>query len=159
MIHFNFIAKDCTSKIYERYAAQAELPERIHKVCRTIQRKQFATFSIIMEGLPNVYFNIDQDFLSISTEITAFLRFLRDPSPSIFKLHFHERNMSFEFYGIDELEVQFKCIQKENIILESTVPRSILLENIETMLKDFSDLIKHQFPRAYKIFKAEDFVL
>jgi hypothetical protein len=159
MIHFNFIAKDCISKVYERYTAQTELPERIHKVCRTIQRKQLATFSIIMEGLPTSYFNVDQDFLSISTEIIDFLSFLRTQSPSIFKLHFHERNMFFEFYAIDVLEVKFKCVQKEKIILESSVPREILLESTEMMLKSFSDLIKYQFPRAYKIFKAENFIL
>jgi hypothetical protein len=160
MIQFNFTTKKSPHKIYERYPVPMDIPGCIHKVCRTIQLKQLATFSIFMEGLPNPYFNVDQDFLSISTEITDFLSFLNTPSSTLFKLHFPERSMFFEFYAVDaSLEVPFKCVQKEKIILESSVPHNQLLESVETMLKHFSDLVKLQFPRAYKLFKAENIVL
>jgi hypothetical protein len=159
MIHFSFIPNKGTDKVYERYPAPIELPELIHKVCRTIQRKHLATFSILMDGLPNPYFNVDQDFLSISTEITEFLSFLKNPSPKFFKLHFHERSMSFEFYAVGGLEISFKCVQKGHILLDSTVPCEILLESVETMFNNFSDLIESKFPRAYKKFKAENFIL
>jgi hypothetical protein len=159
MIHFSFIPNKDTSKVYERYAAPIELPGLIHKVCRTIHRKQLATFSIIMEGLPHPYFNVDQDFLSFSTEITDFLSFLKTPSPRIFQLHFHERSLFFEFHASEELEITFKCVQKGKLLLESTVPRKILLESVKTMFHNFSELVEHKFPRAYKIFKTEDFIL
>jgi hypothetical protein len=68
------------------------------------------------------------------------------------EFHFPERSMFFEFYAE-------AGVQKEKIILESTVPHNQLLESVETMLKHFSDLVKHQFPRAYKLFKAEGIVL
>jgi hypothetical protein len=57
------------------------------------------------------------------------------------------------------LEVQFKWVQKEKILLESTVPRKVLLESVELMLKNFSDLVKQEFPRAYKLLKAEDILV
>jgi hypothetical protein len=155
MIHFHFTRKKSSSKIYERYPAPMDISGCIHKVCRVIQVKQLATFSIVMEGVQNPLFNVDQDFLSISTEITDFVAFLKDPASSLFKVPFHERTMFFQFYALNELEVQFKWVQKEKILLESTVPRKVLLESVEWMLKNFSDLVKQEFPRAYKLLKAE----
>jgi hypothetical protein len=162
MVHFNFIAKDITRKVYERYPANLDLSGMIHKVCRNIDRKELATFSITMDGLPSTYLSYvstEQDVLSIASELKHFITLLKNASTPKCSLFLYESFILFEFYTIDTVQIQYKFFQKDHLILERIVSRDALVENVETMFNNFSNLIKHQFPKAYKIFKAEDFVV
>ncbi len=137
--------------IQERYRTDIEYPNLMAQLCKKIEKYNLAEFKLVFPK-SDIYFkyiDISYDFLSILDSIIPFTRYLQSKTGT-FSLFLYEIRINLCFtYNSDVL---YLSILKDNEIVNHLQIDSVLLLNMmESIIKNFHYIVKHYFPKAYDL--------
>lgn len=131
------------------------------KVCDIIDSHELAFFNVFFSNLDQRFSSLTfaYDFESIAIEIQSFIGFLENKENS-FDLFFYELDRKVCFYMNGEY-VRFEIFNtpKTKSIAKGYVKYENLYKMIKNLYIDFKYILEEYFPKAFFIFKKEDYLI
>ena len=152
-----------TDIVIENYSdlEEGDLVSIFSTVCDKIDTEQLASFEVFFDNLDERFKKLTfaYDFESIAPELPDFEIFLKRKKEE-YELFFYESDRRVLFTINDDI-VSFDILDtsKTNHIANGNISLKDLVQIVEKLNNDFRDLLDRCFPKAFKIFEKENYLI